>query len=172
VGDNVGDRAGMAADIFESYEVTIVSALILGLAVMAITTGDIRWIIYPLLVRSISVLPSIIGTYLVRTNSEGAASAMRAIFKAFLTSAAISLVLFSLVAFFYMQGVVGDWWRLFLATSAGVLLAIVIDRMTDYFAGTEGGPMKEINAATAGGPATTILSGLASATKLRCGRPS
>ncbi len=33
VGDNVGDCAGMAADIFESYEVTMVSALILGLAI-------------------------------------------------------------------------------------------------------------------------------------------
>jgi len=32
VGDNVGHCAGMAADIFESYEVTIVSGLILGLA--------------------------------------------------------------------------------------------------------------------------------------------
>ncbi len=37
VGDNVGDCAGMAADIFESYEVTIVSGLILGLALVAIT---------------------------------------------------------------------------------------------------------------------------------------
>jgi len=31
VGDNVGDCAGMAADVFESFEVTIVSALILGI---------------------------------------------------------------------------------------------------------------------------------------------
>ena len=37
VGDNVGDCAGMAADIFESYEVTIVSGLILGLALVGIT---------------------------------------------------------------------------------------------------------------------------------------
>jgi K(+)-stimulated pyrophosphate-energized sodium pump len=37
VGDNVGDCAGMAADIFESYEVTIVSGLILGLALWHIT---------------------------------------------------------------------------------------------------------------------------------------
>jgi K(+)-stimulated pyrophosphate-energized sodium pump len=37
VGDNVGDCAGMAADIFESYEVTIVAGLILGLALMHIT---------------------------------------------------------------------------------------------------------------------------------------
>ena len=66
VGDNVGDCAGMAADIFESYEVTIVSALILGLALMAITPATFDWIIYPLLVRGIGVLSSIIGTYLVR----------------------------------------------------------------------------------------------------------
>ncbi len=54
VGDNVGDCAGMAADIFESYEVTIVSGLILGLSLVAIT-GQIKWIIFPLLVRGIGV---------------------------------------------------------------------------------------------------------------------
>ena len=49
VGDNVGDCAGMAADIFESYEVTIVSGLILGLALMAIDpTHALKWIVYPL----------------------------------------------------------------------------------------------------------------------------
>ena len=50
VGDNVGDCAGMAADIFESYEVTIVSTLILGLVLLHIT-GDTFWIIFPLIVR-------------------------------------------------------------------------------------------------------------------------
>ncbi|MGB9553154.1 MAG: sodium/proton-translocating pyrophosphatase, partial [bacterium] len=60
VGDNVGDCAGMAADIFESYEVTIVSGLILGLALMSIT-HELKWIIFPLLVRGIGVLSSIIG---------------------------------------------------------------------------------------------------------------
>ena len=104
VGDNVGDCAGMAADIFESYEVTIVSALILGLSLMAITSGDIRWIIYPLLVRGIGVLSSIVGTYLVRTGKDSG-NAMQAIFTGFLTSAAISVVLFGIVAFFYM----GTW---------------------------------------------------------------
>src|ERR687897_2058493 len=64
VGDNVGDCAGMAADIFESYEVTIVSGLILGLALWNIT-GRLEWIIFPLIVRGIGVLSSIIGTYFV-----------------------------------------------------------------------------------------------------------
>jgi K(+)-stimulated pyrophosphate-energized sodium pump len=159
VGDNVGDCAGMAADIFESYEVTIVSALILGLSLMALTTGDIHWIIYPLLVRGIGVLSSIIGTYLVRTDPESG-DAMAAIFRGFLTSAAISVVLFGLVAYFYMQDVNGGWWRPFLSTAVGVLLAIGLDRLTDYFTGTHGTPVQEIKASTSGGPATTILAGL------------
>lgn len=159
VGDNVGDCAGMAADIFESYEVTIVSALILGLALVAMT-GDIAWIIYPLLVRGIGVISSIIGTYLVKAPAEGG-NAMQAIFSGFLTSAAISVVLFGGVAYFYMQDVPGGWWRPFLSTALGVGLAIALDRLTDYYAGTHGQPVKDINASTAGGPATTILTGLA-----------
>ncbi len=162
VGDNVGDCAGMAADIFESYEVTIVSALILGLALVRIT-GDLNWIVYPLLVRGIGVLSSIIGTYLVKGQKEGGApEAMRAIFGGFLTSAAISTVMFFFVAFFYMRDVPGGWWRPFLSTVVGVALAILIDRLTDYFTGTEGEPVKEIKESADGGPATLIMSGLAS----------
>ena len=160
VGDNVGDCAGMAADIFESYEVTIVSALILGLALVRLT-GHLNWIVYPLLVRGIGVLSSIVGTYLVKGGKEGGASdAMRAIFRGFLTSAAISTVLFGILAFTYMQNVPGGWWRPFLSTVVGVVLAIVIDRLTDYFTGSEGAPVREIRESTDSGPATTILSGL------------
>ena len=158
VGDNVGDCAGMAADIFESYEVTIVTALILGLTLVALT-DDIHWIIFPLLVRGIGVLSSIIGTYLVKAPDSGG-NAMSAIFRGFLTSAAISVVSFGVLAFFYMANVEGGWWRPFLSTTLGVLLAIVLDRLTDYFAGTEGAPVKEIEDAAGGGPATLILSGL------------
>lgn len=158
VGDNVGDCAGMAADIFESYEVTIVSALILGLTLVTIT-GDIHWIIYPLLVRGIGVLSSIIGTYLVKAPDSGG-NAMSAIFRGFLSSAAISVVSFGIVGFFYMQSVEGGWWRPFLSTAIGVLLAIALDRITDYFAGTESAPVQEIEDAAGGGPATLILSGL------------
>ena len=70
VGDNVGDCAGMAADIFESYEVTIVAGLILGLALWHIT-GRLEWIIFPLIVRGVGVLSSIIGTYFVKAGKTG-----------------------------------------------------------------------------------------------------
>jgi len=47
-----------------------------------------------------------------------------------------------------------------MATAIGVLLAILIDRLTDYFTGTHGKPVQEIKKAMNTGPATTILSGL------------
>ncbi|MBP9657127.1 MAG: sodium-translocating pyrophosphatase [Candidatus Promineofilum sp.] len=161
VGDNVGDCAGMAADIFESYEVTIVSSLILGVT-LTLITGHNEFILYPLLVRGIGVVASIIGTYRVKGQSDDSGNAMQAIFRGFLTSAAISVVLFGIVAVFYMDTVPGGWFRPFLSTAVGVALAIVIDRLTDYFTGTHYRPVKEIRDSTSGGPATTILSGLAS----------
>ncbi len=160
VGDNVGDCAGMAADIFESYEVTIVSALILGLALTAIT-GDIHWIIYPLLVRGIGVISSIIGTYLVREGPGKSGDAMKAIFTGFLSSAAMSVFFFGVVAYFYLQDVPGGWWRPFLAATVGVLLAIGIDRLTEYFTSTHASPVQSIKKAADTGPATLILQGVA-----------
>ena len=86
---------------------------------------------------------------------------MQSIFKGYLTSAAISIVLFGALAFFYLQNVPGGWWRPFLATTMGVFLAIVIDRLTEYFTGTHGRPVKEIRKSTNTGAATTILTGIA-----------
>ncbi len=160
VGDNVGDCAGMAADIFESYEVTIVSGLILGLALWHFT-GRLEWIIFPLIVRGIGVLSSIIGTYVVRGGPGKAGNALAAIFRGFLSSAAISAVLFFGAGFLYLQApALGGWWRTPAAVAVGVLLAILIDRMTEYFTGTEAAPVRDIKKAADTGPATLILQGV------------
>ena len=162
VGDNVGDCAGMAADIFESYEVTIVSGLILGLALWHIT-GRLEWIIFPLMVRGIGVLSSIIGTYVVRGGPGKGGDAMAAIFRGFLSSAAISALLFFAAGWIYMKDTMaqfGGWWRLPAAVAVGVLLAILIDRLTEYFTGTHAAPVNDIKKAADTGPATLILNGV------------
>jgi K(+)-stimulated pyrophosphate-energized sodium pump len=164
VGDNVGDCAGMAADIFESYEVTIVSGLILGLALWHIT-DRLEWIIFPLIVRGVGVLSSIIGTYFVKAGKTGkAGDAMKAIFSGFLTSAVISAVLFYIAGFVYLRSpemdAWGGWWRLPTAVGVGVILAIVIDRLTEYFTGTETTPVNDIKRSADTGPATLILNGI------------
>ena len=153
VGDNVGDCAGMAADIFESYEVTIVSAMILGLFLTE-ATGSLMWIMFPLLVRAAGVFSSIISTYTVGS-SKGETDAMKAIHRGYNIAALMSIASFGLFGWLYCHDL-----RFFWATSVGVVLAIAINQITDYYTGATRGPVKEIAKATKTGPATTILSGL------------
>src|SRR6185369_9909472 len=99
VGDNVGDCAGMAADIFESYEVTIVAAMILGIA----SFGH-KGVIFPLLVRAIGVIASIISTYSVRAGDKGtAAEAMKSVNRGFIIGSLISVVGFIVLGFAYLN---------------------------------------------------------------------
>src|SRR5205085_11165480 len=99
VGDNVGDCAGMAADIFESYEVTIVAAMILGYA----TFGH-KGVIFPLLIRAIGVIGSIISTYSVSAGDKGSVKeAMASINKGFRLGAFISILGFMVLGFFYFR---------------------------------------------------------------------
>lgn len=161
VGDNVGDCAGMAADIFESYEVTIVSGLILGLALATVTRSPI-WIVFPLVVRGIGVLSSIISTYLVRSTTGK--DALSAITRGFYSAAALSAVIFGIFTIIYMRDPAINSgnivWQPLATVLIGVGLAIVIDKVTAYFTDTEHEPVKEIARNTQTGPATTILSGL------------
>src|SRR5439155_42059 len=63
VRDNVGDCAGMAADLFETYAVTMIAAILLG---SLLFKNQIGWVIYPLLLGAVSVIGSIAGTFFVR----------------------------------------------------------------------------------------------------------
>ena len=166
VGDNVGDCAGMAADVFESFEVTIVSALILGIALGSLNVADggafdFRYIIFPLLVRGIGVIASLVGNWFVRTD-ETRRNAMAAMNRGFYTSAAVATLGFFLVTVFYMTDAQGNIeWAPFLATFAGIVLAIALDKVTEYFTSTHYAPVRETSRSAQTGAATTILSGLA-----------
>ncbi len=166
VGDNVGDCAGMAADVFESFEVTIVSALILGIVLGGVNVAngghfDFRYIIFPLIARGIGVVASAIGNLLVKTD-ENRRNAMGAMNRGFYTSAAIATLGFFLVTIFYMRDVQGRVeWAPFLATFSGIILCVVLDKVTEYFTSTHFAPVRETSRASQTGAATNILSGLA-----------
>jgi K(+)-stimulated pyrophosphate-energized sodium pump len=99
VGDNVGDCAGMAADIFESYEVTIVAAMILGMA----SFGH-KGVIFPLLVRGIGVLGSIISTYTVRAGAHDSSDkALKSVHRGFWIGSVISVIGFFALGFYYLH---------------------------------------------------------------------
>ncbi len=161
VGDNVGDCAGMAADIFESYEVTIVSTLILGLVLLHLT-GDTFWIIYPLVVRAIGVISSIMGTLTVPIWENfpikflRAKDAEEAMFRSYEVSS-INTVLW---AFLFALIYAGEW-KLALLNAVGVGLAVVFNPLSSYFTSYKKKPVKEIVESMKTGTATTVLSGLA-----------
>ncbi len=161
VGDNVGDCAGMAADIFESYEVTIVSALILGLVLYA-STGSITWIVYPLIIRAIGVISSILGTFTVPIWESfplkflRAHDAEEAMFRSYEVSSVNTIIWSFVLALAYAHD-----WRLGALTTLGVGLAVAFNPLTSYFTATRKEPVQEIIKSTRFGPATTILSGLA-----------
>ncbi|HEX2054158.1 MAG TPA: sodium-translocating pyrophosphatase [Actinomycetota bacterium] len=162
VGDNVGDCAGMAADIFESYEVTLVAALILGFTAYSTfgPRGAAIGVMFPLLVRAIGVITSIIGIYLVNPRSESE-SGIKSINRGFFYSGILSaLAVFALTYLYFRPNGDVDWdpaWAVLL----GLVLAAVIHYLTEYYTSTEKKPVKEIAAATQTGPATTIISGFA-----------
>ncbi len=154
VGDNVGDCAGMAADLFESYEVTLVASLILGAAAFAGSeVGAIAGVMFPLFVRAVGVITSIIGILAVTPRSEDE-HGMRAINRGFFLSAAVSAAVVFVISAIYMNDL-----RPAIAVLFGLILASVIQVLTQYFTDTKHKPVQEIAEATQTGAATTILSG-------------
>lgn len=175
VGDNVGDCAGMAADLFESYAVVLVASLILGRVAFG-TEG----LVFPLLVPMIGVLTAIIGIFIVAPRTRDR-SAMTAINRGFFISAAISAVLVTATAFWYlpssfeqMSGVsdtvlqeISDAGTnpdpRFIAVAAvliGLVLAAAIQLLTGYFTETDKRPVRDIGESSQTGAATVILSGI------------
>jgi K(+)-stimulated pyrophosphate-energized sodium pump len=160
VGDNVGDCAGMAADIFESYETTIVSGLILGIALVTLT-HSLVWIVYPLLIRAVGVVSSMLGTFMVPIWEKFPIKFLRAhdaeesMFRSYEASSLFTVVSAMVLAIWYA----GDW-KLGMLTLTGVGLAVVFNPLTSYFTATKNSPVKDIVRSTKTGPATTILTGL------------
>ncbi len=152
VGDNVGDCAGMAADLFESYEVTLVAAMILG----GLTFG-LPGVLFPLAVRALGIYTSSIGIFSVKIR-RGAEikDGIVAIFRSFSLTAVLSIIGF----FFLAEYLTGDI-RLAIATTTGIVLSVAIFILTDHATG-EHAPVKDIAEKSKTGAATVILSGLVS----------
>ncbi len=181
VGDNVGDCAGMAADVFESYEVTLVAAIILGAAIIpaglwqnnaVLRHSALQLVMYPLIVRAVGVVASIVGVFAVKGADRDDLDPMQPINFGFRVSAALATILFGIGSYFYFRNGVEvpspnpnlgnpviEWWRFFLCTFIGIVLAIVIGWLTEYFTSTEKKPVNEIAWNSKTGAATMIISG-------------
>jgi K(+)-stimulated pyrophosphate-energized sodium pump len=157
VGDNVGDCAGRGADLFESTAAENIGAMILGVAIYAVTQ-DVAWILFPLVVRAFGLIASVIGIFTVRGSETQ--SPMSSLNLGYYITVALSIAGMWVVtqAMLNAQGA-GYWF--FFAGVVGILTSLAFVYITQYYTSGSWRPVKEIAEAAKTGPATTIISGVA-----------
>ncbi|HEX7342385.1 MAG TPA: sodium-translocating pyrophosphatase [Rhodanobacteraceae bacterium] len=161
VGDNVGDCAGMAADLFETYAVTVVATMLLGGLTFV---HNVNAVLYPLILGAASIIASVIGTFVVRVKQGG--SIMGALYRGIFVSAILAAIAFWFITANLFPHGLGSGAdavsaeRLFFCALNGLVLTGLIVFITEYYTGTEHGPVKHIAKASTTGHGTNIIAGL------------
>ncbi|NNF20809.1 MAG: sodium-translocating pyrophosphatase [Saprospiraceae bacterium] len=171
VGDNVGDVAGMGADLFESYVGSIIGTMVLGAAFMGLTGfegtndfGGMNAVILPLVLASIGIITSIIGTFFVRVKEGG--NPQKALNAGEFVSAGIMLV----ATYLIVEWLLPNTWTIggkeftsfgvFVAVIFGLVAGLLIGMITEFYTGTGTKPVKSIVKQSLTGSATNIIAGL------------
>jgi len=156
VGDNVGDVAGMGADLFESYVDSIIATMALAAIAggFAVTTYGDKAIILPLIIAGMGIFASIIGTLVViMGKGKNIYSVLR---NSLFISTAITAVFAGAATWYILDGEMSP----FFAMIAGLVAGIVIGLSTEYYTSEKRKPAQSIADASKTGPATVIIQGM------------
>ncbi len=156
VGDMVGDDAGMAADLFETYAVTTIAAMLL--ANLAFN-GNERAIVFPLLLGGVSIIASIIGSFAIRLGASK--NIMGALYKGLVAAGVLAFLAFWVIIPRFLSGVVDKPLNIFWSAAIGLAVTGIIVVITDYYTSTKYSPVKEIAKSSTTGHGTNIIQGLA-----------
>src|SRR5690349_19053535 len=158
-GADVGDCAGMAADLFETYAVTLVATMLLGGLVL--TGMGENAVLYPLALGAASIVASIIGTFFVKTSDGG--KIMNALYKGVIVSGLISAAAFWFITEKLVLNTEAEpnlARHMFYCTLIGLALTAAMIVITEYYTATEYAPVRSTAAASQTGHATNIIAGL------------
>lgn len=153
VGDNVGDCAGRGADLFESTVAENIGAMILGIVVYAIT-GDVAWILFPLVIRAAGIIASMIG--ILSVNIRGDENPMNALNRGYYLAVGLSII----GMIFIVPHMLNNWW-LVGAGVVGIVTSVVVVYIIQYYTEARFRPVKSIVESSKTGPATNIVTGVA-----------
>jgi K(+)-stimulated pyrophosphate-energized sodium pump len=176
VGDNVGDAAGMGSDVYESYIVTLLAAMLLGALINMDSVQDIAGnifsstnlliidnitinplVLYPILIGASGLIASIVGAMTI--TSRKISDPMKPLDIAFIVTAVVAISFnFFLTTAFFGTSILS--YGLFGTTVVGVILVPIIQRITDYFTNYKYKPVKEIADSTKWGYASNVLTGI------------
>jgi K(+)-stimulated pyrophosphate-energized sodium pump len=149
VGDNVGDVAGMGADLFESYVGAIISGMILAANTLP-SERQLDGIMLTLLFSSVGIIASIIGTFFVRSATGSPQQALR---NGTVAAALIAIAGAFLVSFLWYGEVLPFW-----AYLSGVVVGMAIGFVAEYY--TSGKRVQELAGYCQTGAATNIIQGI------------
>jgi hypothetical protein len=176
-------RGAAAADLFETYVVTVGATMVLTALLIGTAAADITALMaLPLLVGGVCIITSIIGTYMVRLGKGQ--SIMGALYKGFWTTAILSipaLYLVTQLALGDLNAVVGGaqaggldingaivaestgftGWDLFYCMMIGLAVTGLLVWITEYYTGTNYRPVQSIAKASETGHGTNVIQGLA-----------
>ena len=165
VGDNVGDCAGMAADLFETYAVTTVATMVLAAIFFRGTTNVEPMMLLPLAICGVCILTSIVGSFFVKLGKKR--NIMGALYQGLIVTGVLSVVAVWWVIHSLVPAPVeiGDQMvsanALFGCGLAGLAVTTLIVMITEYYPGTNFGPVKSIARASVAGHGTNVIQGLA-----------
>jgi K(+)-stimulated pyrophosphate-energized sodium pump len=155
VGDNVGDDAGMAADIFETYSVSIVATMIL--AVLLFPRSP-QFVLLPLMLASVSMLTSIIGSFFVKLGKSK--SIMGSMYKGLAVAVGLSAIAFYFLISKMMVGQDIPVLNLYGSTVIGLVITVGMFVVTEYYTSKKFMPVQSIAKASQTGHGTNIIRGL------------
>lgn len=153
VGDNVGDVAGMGADLFESY----VDSNIAAMALAAAWGFSMRGVIFPMVIAGAVIIASILGFFFVRTKKETQKDLIFALRKGVFISA-LGVVILSL--FFTFSSLGQRFWGIWVSILVGIVSGLLLGVATEYFTSASFSPTRRLANSSLTGPATVIISRL------------
>ncbi|AKC86236.1 sodium-translocating pyrophosphatase [Pseudoxanthomonas suwonensis] len=156
VGDNVGDCAGMAADLFETYAVTVIATMLLGGLMMDEAGSNAA--LYPLVLGGVSIVASIVGAFFVKVKPGG--SIMGALYRGVIVSGVLAAIAFWPITTSLMADNAHGATAIYGCALIGLVLTGLIVWITEYYTGTEYGPVKHVAQASTTGHGTNIIAGL------------
>src|SRR6056300_1703355 len=157
-------EAGIPADLFETYAVTIVATMVLS---SIFFQGDMSMMIYPLTIGGACILTSIIGTFFVKLGKDK--NVMNALYKGFVVSAIASVVILypvpdHVIGFSTEYNVDGknfNGMSLYFCGIIGLVITGLLIWITEYYTGTNYRPVRSVAASSTTGHGTNVIQGLA-----------